>query len=59
MSLGLTESTLKELKKLGTVEVFDEVEADPSKKTLLKAIEIGKKLKQQELLVLVEDHQWM
>tara|TARA_Y100001970_G_C14205663_1_gene843795 strand:- start:470 stop:1639 length:1170 start_codon:yes stop_codon:yes gene_type:complete len=45
MSLGLTESTLKELKKLGTVEVFDEVEADPSKKTLLKAIEIGKKIK--------------
>ncbi len=45
MSLGLTETTLKELKKLGTVEVFDEVEADPSKKTLLKAIEIGKKIK--------------
>ena len=45
MSLGLTETTLKELKKSSYVEVFDEVEADPSQKTLLKAIEIGKKIK--------------
>ena len=45
MSLGLTETTLKELKKSSSIEVFDEVEADPSKKTLLKAIEIGKKIK--------------
>ena len=45
MSLGLTEITLQELKKLGNIEIFDEVEADPSKKTLLKAIEIGKKIK--------------
>ena len=44
MSLGLTEITLQELKKLGNIEIFDEVEADPSKKTLLKAIEIGKKI---------------
>ena len=45
MSLGLTEQTLKELKKNSSVEIFDDVEADPSKKTLLKAIEVGKKIK--------------
>ena len=44
MSLGLTNNTLKELQKNGSVEIFDDVEADPSKKTLLKAIEIGKKI---------------
>ena len=45
MSLGLTEQTLKELIKTSSVEIFDDVEADPSKKTLLKAIEVGKKIK--------------
>ena len=45
MSLGLTEQTLKELKKISSVEIFDDVEADPSKKTLHKAIEVGKKIK--------------
>ena len=45
MSLGLTDQTLKELKKTSSVEIFDDVEADPSKKTLLKAIEVGKKIK--------------
>ena len=45
MSLGLTEQTLNELKKISSVEIFDDVEADPSKKTLLKAIEVGKKIK--------------
>ena len=45
MSLGLTDKTLKELKKISSVEIFDDVEADPSKKTLLKAIEVGKKIK--------------
>ena len=45
MSLGLTEPTIKELQKNGSVEVFDDVEADPSQKTLLNAIEIGKKIK--------------
>ena len=59
MSLGLTEQTLKELKKISSVEIFDDVEADPSKKTLLKAIEVGKKLKQQVLLVLGEALPWM
>ena len=43
MSLGLTENTLKELQKMSSVQIFDEVEADPSEKTLLKAIEAGKK----------------
>ena len=45
MSLGLTDQTLKELKKISSVVIFDDVEADPSKKTLLKAIEVGKKIK--------------
>lgn len=43
MSLKLTEPTINELSKMGEVKIFDEVEADPSQKTLLKAIEIGKK----------------
>ena len=43
MSLGLTDNTLKELQKMSSVQIFDEVEADPSEKTLLKAIEAGKK----------------
>ena len=59
MSLGLTKPTIDELQKMSSVEVFEEVEADPSQKTLLKAIEIGKKLKLQELLVLEEVHRWM
>ena len=45
MSLGLTKPTIEELKKMGSVEIFGEVESDPSQKTLLKAIEIGKKFK--------------
>ncbi len=43
MSLKLTEPTLIELNKLSSkVEVFQDVEADPSLKTLMNAIEIGK-----------------
>ena len=34
MSLGLTKPTIQELQKNSSVKVFDEVEADPSKKTL-------------------------
>ena len=46
MSLRLTEPTIKELKKFSsTVEIFEDVEADPSLKTLLKAIEYGRKIK--------------
>ena len=45
MSLKLTEPTLNKLKKFSpTVEIFEDVEADPSLKTLLKSIEIGKKM---------------
>ena len=45
MSLKLTEPTFNELKKFSPiVEIFQDVEADPSLKTLLKAIEIGKKM---------------
>ena len=46
MSLKLTEPTLIELNKLSSkVEVFQDVEADPSLKTLMNATEIGKKNK--------------
>ena len=46
MSLKLTEPTLNELQKFSSkVEIFEDVEADPSLKTLLKSIEIGKKMK--------------
>ena len=46
MSLKLTEPTLTELNKLSSkVKVFQDVEADPSLKTLMNAIEIGKKNK--------------
>mgnify|MGYP000332862638 FL=1 len=45
MSLKLTEPTLNELKKFSSkVEIFEDVEADPSLKTLLNSIEIGKKM---------------
>ena len=45
MSLKLTEPTLNHLKKFSSkVEIFEDVEADPSLKTLLKSIEIGKKM---------------
>ena len=33
MSLGLTKPTIEELKKIGSdVEIFDDVESDPSQK---------------------------
>ena len=45
MSLKLTEPTLNQLKKFSSkVDIFEDVEADPSLKTLLKSIEIGKKM---------------
>ena len=60
MSLNLTEPTLSELNKHSSiVEVFKDVEADPSIKTLLHSIEVGKKLMLQVLLDLGEDLQWM
>ena len=44
MSLKLTIPTIEELKKFSSVvEIFQDVEADPSLKTLLNAIEYGKK----------------
>ena len=46
MSLKLTEPTIKELKQSSPlVEIFQDVESDPSIKTLLNAIEVGKKIK--------------
>ena len=45
MKLKLTEPTLNELKKNSSkVEIFEDVEADPSLKTLENAIEVGKKI---------------
>ena len=45
MSLKLTEPALNELRKYSSiVEIFQDVEADPSIKTLLKSIEVGKKI---------------
>ena len=45
MLLKLTEPTLNELRKFSSlVEIFQDVEADPSIKTLLNAIEVGKKI---------------
>jgi len=45
MSLKLTEPTLNELRKFSSlVEIFQDVEADQSIKTLLNAIEVGKKI---------------
>ena len=46
MSLKLTEPALNELRKFSSiVEIFQDVEADPSIKTLLNCIEVGKKMK--------------
>ena len=45
MSLKLTEPALIELRKLSSiVEIFQDVEADPSIKTLLNSIQVGKKI---------------
>ena len=45
MLLKLTEPTLNELRKFSSlVEIFQDVEADPSIKTLLNSIEVGKKI---------------
>ena len=45
MSLKLTEPSLNELRKYSSiVEIFQDVEADPSIKTLLNSIEVGKKM---------------
>ena len=45
MSLKLTEPALNELRKLSSiVEIFQDVEADPSIKTLLNSIQVGKKI---------------
>ena len=41
MSLGLTAPTIKELNTTSSVEIFDNVEADPSLKTLQSAISVG------------------
>ena len=40
MNLGLTKPTIEELKKMSSVEVFDEIEAYTSKKTLFRSISL-------------------
>ena len=60
MSLKLTEPTLNQLKKFSSkVEIFEDVEADPSLKTLLKSIEIGKKMKATGVIGFGGALQWM
>ena len=46
VKLGLIDDTLSALKSNSDVLVFDNVEADPSLKTLMKCVEIGSILKQ-------------
>ena len=51
MSLNLTEPTLSKLNEYSSiVEVFQDVEADPSIKTLKNAIEVGRKIKATGIL---------
>ena len=45
MSLGLTKPTIAELEKKSEVKIFDKVESDPSRNTLLKAIDEARSFK--------------
>ena len=49
-NIGLNKKIIDELSKFSIVKVFDEVESDPSKKTLLKAINIAKNFKPTGIL---------
>ena len=43
--IGLSNSTINQLLKFSNIRVFDEIESDPSIKTLIKAIEEAKKFR--------------
>jgi alcohol dehydrogenase class IV len=48
--IGLNKPIINELSKSSNLEVFDDVESDPSKKTLIKALERAKKFKPTGIL---------
>ena len=49
-NIGLNKKIIDKLSKFSLVKVFDEVESDPSKKTLLKALNIAKNFKPTGIL---------
>ena len=48
--IGLNKPIINELSKTSSLEVFDDVESDPSKKTLIKALERAKNFKPTGIL---------
>ena len=50
IKIGLKKSIINELSKSSSVEVFDDVESDPSKKTLIKALDRAKTFKPTGIL---------
>ena len=50
IKIGLNKSIINELTKSSSVEVFDDVESDPSKKTLIKALDRAKTFKPTGIL---------
>ena len=50
IKIGLNKSIINELSKSSSVEVFDDVESDPSKKTLIKALDRAKSFKPTGIL---------
>ena len=50
IKIGLNKSIINELSKSSSVEVFDDVESDPSKKTLIKALDRAKTFKPTGIL---------
>jgi len=50
IKIGLNKSIINELSKFSSVEVFDDVESDPSKKTLIKALDRAKTFKPTGIL---------
>lgn len=50
IKIGLNQSIINELSKSSSVEVFDDVESDPSKKTLIKALDRAKTFKPTGIL---------
>ena len=49
-NIGLNKKIIDKLSKFSLVKVFDEVESDPSKKTLIKALNIAKNFKPTGIL---------
>ena len=49
-NIGLNKPIIDKISKLSNIKVFDEIESDPSKKTLIKAIEEAKNFKPTGIL---------